>query len=137
MSLTAEISPSVATIAPTSGATLYFCVTCKGTFNADERPGAALYEAVLAKWPEQARDAVEIKTVECLSVCKRPATLALAAPGKWTYVIGDLDPAVHADDIVDGALKFAASPDGVIPWRERPQCFRKGVISRVPPLAPV
>ena len=73
--------------------------------------------------------------MECLSVCKRPCTLALAAPGKWTYVVGDLDLATHADDIVDAATRYAATPDGIVAWRERPQSFRKGVISRTPPLA--
>jgi predicted metal-binding protein len=63
--------------------------------------------------------------------------VALAAPGKWTYVVGDLDAEANVDDIVDAAMKFAATNDGLIPWRERPKSFRKGVISRTPPLAAV
>ena len=68
-----------------------------------------------------------------------PSASALArshcpAPGKWTYVVGDLDIEANAGDIIEAALKFAATSDGLIPWRERPLSFRKGVISRVPPL---
>ena len=33
------------------------------------------------------------------------------------------------------AEAYAATANGIIPWRERPQCFRKGVISRIPPLS--
>ena len=94
--------------------------------------GPGLFEALgerLASEPS-----IALKAVECLSVCKRPCTVALAAPGKWTYVVGDLDRDLHLEDIVIGARRYAASPDGVVPWRERPLCFRKGVVSRTPPL---
>jgi predicted metal-binding protein len=75
-----------------------------------------------------------VTPVECLSVCKRPCTVALAAGGKWTYVVGDLDPESQVDDVVDMALRYGASGNGIVPWRERPQSFRKGVVSRTPPL---
>ena len=114
-----------------SGAALLVCVTCKS----DEGPlGSSLFEALserLAAEPD-----IALKAVECLSVCKRPCTVALAAPGKWTYVIGDLTSDSHLEDIVVGARRFAVSPDGIVPWRERPLSFRKGVVSRTPPLAP-
>ena len=77
------------------------------------------------------------RAVERLSVCKRPCTVALAAPGKWTYVVGDLSREANVEDIVTAARRYAAAPDGLVPWRERPLPFRKGVISRTPPLAPV
>jgi predicted metal-binding protein len=58
----------------------------------------------------------------------------LAGTDKWTYLIGDLDPDWHAGEIVSAALSFAASENGIVPWRERPASFRKGVIARVPPI---
>src|SRR5271155_5532332 len=110
--------------------TLLVCVTCKS----DEGPqGPSLFAALserLAAEPD-----IALKAAECLSVCKRPCTVALAAPGKWTYVVGDLDRDLHLEDIVVGARRYAASSDGIVPWRERPLCFRKGVVSRTPPLA--
>ena len=54
--------------------------------------GPGLFEALgerLAAEPD-----IALKAVECLSVCKRPCTVALAAPGKWTYVVGDLTPRI-------------------------------------------
>ena len=111
-------------------ATLLVCVTCKS----DEAPmGAGLFEALEARLA--AETDIALRSIECLSVCKRPCTVALAAPGKWTYVVGDLTRESHLEDIVIGTRLYAASPDGIVPWRERPLCFRKGVISRTPPLA--
>jgi predicted metal-binding protein len=113
-----------------ASATLLVCVTCKS----EQGPlGPGLFEALgerLASEPN-----ITLKAVECLSVCKRPCTFALAAPGKWTYVVGDLTCDSHLEDIVIAACRYAASPEGIVPWRERPLSFRKGVVSRTPPLA--
>jgi predicted metal-binding protein len=49
-------------------------------------------------------------------------------------VVGDLDRKSHLEDIVIVARRYAASPEGIVPWRERPLSFRKGVVSRTPPL---
>ncbi len=117
---------------PSAATTLLVCITCKSESGA---MGPGLFEALgerLASEP-----GIALKAVECLSVCKRPCTVALAAPGKWTYVIGDLDRDLHLEDIVVGARCYAGSPEGIVPWRERPLCFRKGVVSRTPPLASV
>lgn len=120
-------------------ATLFVCTTCSHKSAADGKPidtaGAdlvAVLEQRLARDPEAA--GIEVAPVECLAVCRRPATIALAAAGKWTYLIGDLDAGAHLEDIVAAAKSYRASADGIVPWRERPQTFRKGVIARVPPL---
>lgn len=112
--------------------TIFVCVSCTVEGARSDRPGHALHDAVAAALG--ARDDVAVKKVDCLAVCKRPCTVALAADGKWTYVVGDLNAEDHAGDVVAAALSYGATANGIIPWRERPQCFRKGVISRVPPL---
>jgi predicted metal-binding protein len=117
-----------------SGATLYVCITCKA---GEERLGQALFDALSARIAAEDKAGVCLRGVECLSVCKRPCTVALTARGKWTYVVGDLSLETHLDDILTAARRFAGTHDGLVPWRERPIPFRKGVISRTPPLAPV
>ncbi|HTR11938.1 MAG TPA: DUF1636 domain-containing protein [Roseiarcus sp.] len=112
-----------------AAATLHVCVTCKSE---DGRVGAALFAALDKAAGETG---VALRAVECFAVCKRPCTVALASPGKWTYVVGDLNPEAHIEDILAAARRYAASPDGIVPWRDRPHPFRKGVISRTPPLA--
>jgi predicted metal-binding protein len=116
-----------------NAATIYVCTTCRAGDDAGVRPGARFAERLVARLASDGELAVQ--PVECLSVCKRPCTVALAAPGKWTYVVGDLHAETSVEDVVDAARRFAAAPDGIVPWRERPLSFRRGVVSRTPPLS--
>ncbi|KIN74609.1 DUF1636 family protein [Sulfitobacter guttiformis] len=111
--------------------TLYVCTTCKsGEINEDEtqRPGARLFHALAQAG---APDGVQIVGVECLSACKAGAAVALSAAGKWTYVYGHMTPQ-DAPDILAGAAAYAATDDGLVPWRERPVIFRKQSLARIP-----
>jgi predicted metal-binding protein len=112
--------------------TVFVCVTCKRP-DADEEPrGRLLFEAVRALLPSSGT--VTVTPVKCLAVCKRPCTVALTGAGKWTSIVGDLDHQAHAGDVIAAALSHAATEDGIIPWRQRPASFRKGVVARIPPL---
>ena len=114
---------------------LYVCTTCRMEGDAPDGPraGARLLDALRAL---PAPDGVTIEAVECLSVCKRPCTVAVAAEDRWTYVYGDLDPAESARIILDGVGLYAGTPDGIVPWKQRPEAFRKGVVARIPPFPP-
>lgn len=136
--------------------TLYVCLTCKkvpgleaapdadaASGNAAEAnkpaeevlPGQRLFDALeRAKAANAVEGDVEIVGVYCLSNCKRSCTIALASEGRWTYVYGDMHPEESVDDILSGARLYAASSDGIVPWRERPVIFRKNVIARIPSL---
>ena len=113
-------------------AILHVCTTCRGPDPAADpdapRPGAALHAALLADPPA----GVEIRAVECLSACGQGCSVALNGPGRWSYVYGRLTPE-DAADIRDGAAAYAATPDGVVPWRQRPVIFRKQSLARIPP----
>ncbi len=109
------------------------CVSCRDAADPDSRPGARLLDALRVRLAERNLD-IPTEAVECLAVCKRPATIALAARGKWTYVIGDLDPQTGVDDLIESALRFSESENGIVAWKDRPACFRRGVVSRTPPL---
>ncbi|KMO31466.1 metal-binding protein [Methylobacterium tarhaniae] len=123
---------------PSGICTLYVCTTCRAAADPADGPraGARLHDALSLALAARPELPVRIEPVECLSVCKRPCTVAVASPGRWTYIYGDLDPAISADIILDGIGLYAGTPDGIVPWRERPQEFRKGVVARIPP-APV
>lgn len=122
-------------------ATVFICVSCRrrlGGSDGDtdgpfDLPGPELATRVGALLADDVGIAVE--TVDCLAVCKRPCTVALAGDGKWTYVVGDLDNVLHAEEVAAVARAFAATDNGIVPWKERPATFRKGVISRIPPLS--
>jgi predicted metal-binding protein len=117
---------------------IHVCVTCReagATAEAGERPGARLHR-MLCEAASRRAGKIAIRPVECLSVCKRPCTIGFSAPGKWTYVYGDFVPDEDAAELIlDAAALYAATPDGLIPWRQRPDALKKGVVARIPPLA--
>lgn len=119
--------------------TLFVCTTCRRAGEADEngveRPGRRLANGVGAAMAGGTFASIDVVPVECLSNCSRGCTVAYAAPGKWTYVIGNLDPALHVDDVLTFALLHAQHPSGVPVWRDRPKAIRSGSIARIPPLA--
>lgn len=114
--------------------TVFVCVSCRDGADADMRPGALLLDALRTRLSERNLE-LAVKPVDCLAVCKRPATVAFAGAGKWTYVIGDLDAGAHVDELIDSARSFAATDNGIVAWQDRPICFKKGVVSRTPPLS--
>ncbi|WFE73868.1 DUF1636 domain-containing protein [Roseinatronobacter sp. S2] len=117
---------------------LLVCATCRSANPAnplampdpDTRPGAQLVQALLDAAPEGLR----IIAVDCLSNCSRGCTIALRKPGAWTYVYGNLTPESHVTTVIEGAQKYRDAEGGLVPWRDRPEHFRKNCIARIPPL---
>ena len=120
-----------------SAVTVLICVSCRRRLGDGaetfDRPGRGLASALRQKLQEMTASDVAVAEVDCLAVCTRPCTLALAGAKKWTYLIGDLEPESHLEEIVAAVKGFVASENGIIAWRERPPSFRKGVVARVPP----
>ncbi len=110
------------------------CVSCRDAGEPESRPGARFLDALRQRLAERNLE-VATEAVECLAVCKRPATIALAGQGKWTYVLGDLKTDAAVDELIESALRFGESENGIVAWKDRPTCFRKGVVSRTPPLS--
>ena len=113
---------------------LLVCVTCRYMDRRDAdpeapRPGRLLADALADTLPE----GVTLRETECLSNCSRGCTIALRSPGKWTYIYGNLA-AEQAGTVAEGAAKYQSHPTGLVPWRERPEHFRKNCIARIPPL---
>ena len=113
--------------------TIYVCTTCKTADDpSPERAGARLIKA-LEQSASTPGSQFKIEGVECLSVCKRPCTIAFSAKDKWTYVYGDFTADDSAEHILACAAQYQAANDGLIPWKERPDALKKGVIARLPP----
>jgi predicted metal-binding protein len=123
--------------APDDAVVLYVCTTCRAEGDTAEiRAGARLMAALAARLGAAPVPGLRIEPVECLSVCKRPCTVAVASAGRWTYVYGDLDAEASAGTILEGIGLYAGTPDGIVPWRARPEAFRKGVVARIPAFPP-
>jgi predicted metal-binding protein len=115
--------------------TLHVCITCRAGQPLQEgetTPGARLHAAILGVGVPEG---VNVVPVECLSACNQGCSVALSAPGRWSYVYGRLSDA-NAPDVAAGAAAYATAPDGIVPWRQRPEIFRKQSLARIPPIAP-
>lgn len=107
---------------------LSVCVTCQ---HGDARPGMQLYSLLENMLSENSN--VRLHAVECMSVCKRPCTIAVSSHGKWTYIIGDLDAAIDATALLEYVATYASSESGTPPLKERPAAIRRGTIARLQP----
>ena len=113
--------------------TLSICSTCRAGEAVEDGtpvPGARLAAALEAAG---APEGVALRRVECLSACSQGCAVALSGPGRWSYVYGRLTEA-DAAAILEGAAGYAAAADGLVPWRERPEIFRKQCLARIPPI---
>lgn len=120
--------------APLPPIELLVCTRClRGLDAADagaECPGARLFARLAAEAPP----GVAVTPVDCLSNCTQGCTIALRGPGRWTYVYGRLDETGDLAPIRAGIARYRDSADGLVPWRERPEHFRRNCIARIPPL---
>src|SRR5262249_12989096 len=109
---------------------IHVCVTCRREFDDQQAlpAGSRLRDAVAS----MLQGVFEVRGVECLGNCRRSCSVALSAPGSWTYIFGDLAPEAAADLAAAGTL-LAHSDNGFRPWRGRPESFKRGMIARVPP----
>jgi len=113
---------------------LLVCVKCRREMDVPEggiRPGEALHaELANRTMPE----GVTLRAVECLSNCSSGCSVAVRGGAeRWSYVYGNFLETEHADTVLDGVTKYAATTDGLVPWRERSEHFRKNCIARIPP----
>ena len=114
------------------GVVVYVCRSCRSEAdpNADPRPGAALAQTAVALGQA---DGVDIRSVNCLANCKRGLSAAMRSADGWSYMFGALSED-DAADLVVGARLLSASPDGLMPWRGRPDSLKRGLVARIPPL---
>ena len=113
-----------------AGVTIVVCASCRDDSGGDAHPRAG---AILARNTMQAAAGdIAVRQVECLGNCKRRLSAALIRDGAWSYVFGDLT-VESGPDLIAGALLFAGSADGLIPWRGRPDSLKRGLVARIPP----
>mgnify|MGYP005867088547 CR=1 FL=1 len=122
--------------APLPPIELLVCTRCLAGQDAAEdgdRPGARLF----ARLADGAPEGVAVTPVECLSNCAHGCTIALRGRGRWTYVYGRIDAGADLAPIREGIARYRDTRDGLVPWRERPDHFRRNCIARIPPLEAV
>ncbi|MEO0810146.1 MAG: DUF1636 domain-containing protein [Pseudomonadota bacterium] len=123
------------------GLTLSICLRCRDgredrDTDLDQRGGRRLARAVADVFPNSraASLGVHLRGVNCMSQCKRPCTIALSGLGRFTYLFGDLDPMLHANDSLSVAAAYADECNGFLARPERPEVMQTGILGRIPPL---
>ena len=107
------------------------CITCK-TADGGTVVGPDMFESVKAAL--ESSDDVQVRPVQCLSVCKRPATVAVTSADGYTFLFGDLQTESGTAALVSFVKSYQTSDYGLVPWRERADVLRKGMVARVPPM---
>ena len=119
--------------APAGPVIVSVCTTCKSTDGSGAVVGPDIYHSVKAALGDT--DAtVLVRPVQCLSVCKRPATVAVTSPDGYTFLFGDLQTDSGTAALVSFVQSYQKSDYGLVPWRERAEVLRKGMVARVPPM---
>ena len=77
-----------------------------------------------------ARRGIRLRGVNCMSNCKRPCTIALSGPGRFIHLFGDLDPTLHAGDVLSVAAAYAEAEGTFLPRPARPEVLRADILCR-------
>jgi predicted metal-binding protein len=118
------------------GPAVVVCNTCRVSADERETPegvrGGALLAAALRE--AAAGGDVAVQEMSCLFNCSQHCSIHLRAPGKIGYVLGRFEPTAEAAQaIIDYAVAYAASDEGVVPYRQWPEGVKGHFIVRVPP----
>jgi predicted metal-binding protein len=114
--------------------TLHICTTCRAGLPLPEgatAPGQHMLNAVAAL----AGPDLDIRPDKCLSSCDHGCAAAISQPGKWTYLLGRLNPSM-APDLLTYAAAYAQHPTGTVLPSRRPASLAKIILGRMPDLAP-
>jgi predicted metal-binding protein len=118
------------------GTAVVVCNTCRVSEEDRETPEGLRGGALLAAALREAATGtgVAIQEMACLFNCAQHCSIHLRAPGKIGYVLGRFEPTPEAARaIVDYAVAYAASDEGVVPYRQWPEGVKGHFIVRVPP----
>ncbi|MCS7291968.1 MAG: DUF1636 domain-containing protein, partial [Gloeomargarita sp. SKYBB_i_bin120] len=106
--------------------TLFVCTTCGSTWQDGKRIGTSAGEFLLQDLQTALADSgVQLEAVKCLSACLNPCAVAITAPGKFSYILGQLPAKDQRPETVQALVEFVQlhqqKEDGFIPYAERPE----------------
>jgi predicted metal-binding protein len=120
-------------------ATLFVCTACGGKpmIEGGKCQGEKLLEQ-LHSHPIATPEDCAIQGVKCMGVCDHSCAIAFVGAGKFTYLFGDLliesidSSATVLDTVLDCFSKYCDDPDGLLPYRDRPELLRDTIIAKIP-----
>jgi predicted metal-binding protein len=116
---------------------LYICVSCRcrgadAVPEGEQTDGRRLYEAVKSLADDLGEATpVHVLPTLCFANCERGCSAGITAPGKWSYLVGELGPD-YAADLLIYAEAYAKTKTGVVLPSGRPASLQMNVIARFP-----
>jgi predicted metal-binding protein len=116
---------------------LFICVSCHDRGAAlppegEPTDGKRLYDAARALEAAMGAPApVHVVPTLCFANCERGCSAGISAPGKWSYILGELRPEDAADLMLYGEA-YAKAKTGVVLPSGRPASLQRSVMARFP-----
>jgi predicted metal-binding protein len=123
--------------------TMFVCTTCASKWENGKRVGESGGENLLKRLQDdypnsQLNEEFVIQPVECMSACSASCVISFISSGKNTYLFGNISPDLTPAEVIgvfDCAYKYYVHPQGLLPWGERPEPLKKGILARIPAVA--
>lgn len=80
------------------------------------------------------REHFAVRSIACLGNCDHRCRLTIASLDKWSWSIGDIDPATDKPFLEDFLKQWAENPTGLIPKKDRSQLLLDKALGRHAPL---
>lgn len=123
---------------------LFVCTSCGKNRQVQSGDCPSQGDRLLAQLQTQQRHTdprsdLTIQPVQCMGVCEQDCAIALMAPGKRTYLFGNLptDPTqleATATAVLTCAQQYQAHPEGTLSYFTRPELLKTRVLARIPAL---
>lgn len=126
--------------------TMFVCTTCASLWENGKRIGESGGEKLFKQLQQEhhnweLQENFAIVPVKCMSACNRSCTISFASPGKSTYLFGDISSDLSQQEIAgvfDCASKYYTQSQGLLPWAERSEPLKKGILAKIPaPVVPI
>ena len=114
-------------MADTADHVILICATCEGESAAED-----IQRRIAADLP----DGFAFRKVDCMAGCDRPATVGFQAPGKASYLFGDIASGDDMRALSRFARQYRHSPTGWTAATERPEALLDKTLARLPGLTP-
>lgn len=119
--------------------TLFVCTLCRASETEREQIGPnggqylldRLYEALDGS---DVGNAIRLHPVRCMGVCSRSCVVSFSAPKKLTFIFSELSPTQSVPELLQFSQQYISSSTGNVPYRERPNAAKKGLVAVLPPL---
>lgn len=122
-----------------SEAVVHVCTNCKHPVYKSRRHGViggeALSHAVKTALVEHGLDGrVSVEEIPCLGNCKKRCRLSIAAPGRWSWLFGNIAPEDDLSEFIFVIREWLNIENGLIPKNERRKWLMRHTLGRVPPV---